>query len=163
MSAPTSLVSRLRSRLPAGVIVAAVYVVLSVVVTISAWRAPSVTYIGEGPDPIQGMWAIGWVPFAVSHGLNPLLSTSMNAPTGFDLLWPDPFSIPLILFWPVTALFGATVTYNLVITLSLALASFFAYLVIRRWVPGVVAAACGGLLYGFSPYMTGQMLGHISL
>jgi hypothetical protein len=163
MSAPTSLVSRLRARVPAGVIVAAVYVVLAVVVTISAWRAPSVTYIGEGPDPIQGMWAIGWVPFAASHGLNPLLSTSMNAPTGFDLLWPDPFSIPLILFWPVTALFGATVTYNLVITLSLALASFFAYLVIRRWVPGVVAAACGGLLYGFSPYMTGQMLGHISL
>jgi hypothetical protein len=163
MSAPASLVSRLRSRVPAGAIVAAVYLLLAIVVTISAWRAPSVTYIGEGPDPIQSMWAIGWAPFAVSHGMNPLLTTSMNAPSGFDLLWPDAFSIPLMLFWPVTALFGAMVTYDLVITLSLAVASFFAYLVIRRWIPGIVAAACGGLLYGFSPYMTGQSLGHLSL
>jgi hypothetical protein len=155
--------TRLRARVPDGVIVAAVYVVLAFLVTVSAWRAPSVTYIGEGPDPIQSMWAIGWTPFAASHAMNPLLSTYMNAPTGFNLLWPDAFSIPLMLFWPVTALFGAMVTYDLVITLSLALASFFAFLVIRRWVPGVVAAACGGLLYGFSPYMTGQMLGHVSL
>ncbi len=48
-------------------------------------------------------------------------------------------------------------------TLSLALASFLAFLVIRRWVPGVVAAAVGGALYGFSPYMTGQLLGHVNL
>jgi hypothetical protein len=155
--------NRLRSRVPAGAVVAAVYALLAIVVTVGAWHAPSTTYVGEGPDPIQGMWAIGYVPFAVGHGLNPLVTTAMNSPAGFDLLWPDPFALPLLLFWPVTALFGATVTYNLAITIGLALASFFAYLVIRRWVPGVVAAACGGLLYGFSPYMTGQLLGHVSL
>jgi hypothetical protein len=155
--------ARLRTRLPSGVLVAAIYGLLAVVVTISVWRAPSVTYVGEGPDPIQTMWAIGWMPFAVGHGLNPLLTTAVNAPTGFDLLWPDAFAVPLLVFWPVTALFGAMVTYNVVIALSLALASLLAYLAIRRWVPGVVAAACGGLLYGFSPYMSGQLLGHINL
>src|SRR5579864_9038141 len=156
--------SRLRSRVPAGVIVAAVFGVVAILLTVTAWRAPSVTYVGEGPDPIQGMWAIGWVPFAVSHGMNPLISFSMNSPTGFDLLWAQAYAVPIgLVFWPVTALFGAMVTYDLVVTLSLASAAFFAYLVIRRWVPGVVAAALGGFLYGFSPYMTGQYLGHISL
>jgi hypothetical protein len=155
--------TRLRARVPVGAVVAAVYALLAIGLTIGAWQAPSVTYIGEGPDPIQAMWAIGWAPFAAAHGLNPLLTTAMNSPTGFDLLWPDPFVLPLLLLWPVTTLFGATVTYNLAITIGLALASFFAYLVIRRWVPGVVAAACGGLLYGFSPYMSGQLLGHVSL
>jgi hypothetical protein len=152
-----------RARILTGTAVAAVYGVLAVLLTITAWRAPSTTYIGEGPDPISAMWGIGWVPFAVGHGLNPLLSTYLNHPTGIDLLWNDPQALPIAVLWPVTALFGATVTYNLVMTLSLALASFLAFLVIRRWVPGLVAAALGGLLYGFSPYMTGQLLGHVNL
>ncbi len=143
--------------------VAGIYVVLSVLLTLPAWTAPASTYIGEGPDPLQAIWAMGWVPFAIGHGLNPLVSYSMNAPTGFDLLWTQPSAIPVAVLWPVTALFGPMVTYNVVMTLSLALASLFAFLAIRRWVSGVVAAAIGGLVYGFSPYMTGQLLGHVNL
>lgn len=144
--------------------VLAVYVVLAVLLCINAWRAPATTYVGQGPDPIQQMWGIGWVPYAISHGLDPLYTHFLNQPTGTDILWSTPTALVVTLLWPVTALFGTTVTYDLVITLSLALASFFAFLVIRRWVPGgVVAAAVGGLLYGFSPYMTGQLIGHYNL
>jgi hypothetical protein len=151
-------------RIPPTLVVAAAYVVLAFLLTISAWGAPATTYVGEGPDPLQAMWAMGWVPFAVGHGLNPLITTHMNSPTGFDLLWADPYTLPVtVLTWPVTLAFGAMVTYNLVVTLGLALAAFCAYLAIRRWVAGTVAAAVGGVLYGFSPYMTGQYLGHVSL
>jgi hypothetical protein len=144
--------------------VAAVYVLLAVLLCINAWRAPSTTYIGQGPDPVGQMWGIAWVPYAISHGLDPLFTHFLNQPTGTDILWSTPTALVVTLLWPVTALFGATVTYNAVMTLSLALASFFAFLVIRRWVPGgVVAAAVGGLLYGFSPYMTGQLIGHYNL
>ncbi len=154
----------LRARIPSGLVVAAIYVVIAFVLTIATWRAPATTYIGEGPDPIQAMWGVGWVPFAATHGLNPLVSTAMNTPVGLNLLWADVFALPMgLVLWPVTVAFGATVTYNLVVTLSLALAAFLAYVVIRRWVPGVVAAACGGLLYGFSPYMTAQYFGHVGL
>jgi hypothetical protein len=156
--------TRLRARIPAGLAVAAVYVVIAFLLTIAAWRAPATTYIGEGPDPVQAMWGIGWVPFAATHGLNPLVSGAMNTPAGLNLLWADVFALPMgLVLWPVTVAFGATVTYNLVVTLSLALAAFLAYGVIRRWVPGVVAAAFGGLLYGFSPYMTAQYFGHVGL
>jgi hypothetical protein len=154
---------RLRERVPAGVAVAAVYVVIAFLLTIATWRAPSTTYIGEGPDPVQAMWGIGWVPFAAGHGLNPLVSTYVNAPAGMNMLWGNAFAFPMALLWPVTVTAGATVSYDLAMTLSLALAAFFAYLAIRRWVPGVVAAALGGLLYGFSPYMTAQYFGHLGL
>jgi len=163
MAAATAGAPRERARPFNAGYVAAAYALLALLLTISVWRAPSTTYIGEGPDPISAMWGIGWVPFAIAHGLNPLVSTALNHPTGINLLWNQPVAIPLAVLWPVTALFGAMVTYNLVMTLSLALASFFAFLVIRRWVPGAVAAAVGGALYGFSPYMTGQLLGHVNL
>ena len=151
-----------RGLIPAAV--GAVYLLLAVLLFIVAWRAPGSTYIGEGPDPIQQMWGIAWVPYAISHGLDPLYTHFLNQPTGTDILWSTPTALVAMLLWPVTALFGVTVTYNVVMTLSLTLASFFAFLVIRRWVPGsVVAAAAGGLLYGFSPYMTGQLIGHYNL
>ncbi len=156
--------TRLGGRVPAGVVVAAGYVVIAFVLTIATWRAPSTTYVGEGPDPVQAMWGIGWVPFAATHGLNPLVSTAMNTPAGLNLLWADTYAVPMgLLLWPLTITLGATVSYNLVVTVSLALAALLAYLVIRRWVPGVVAAALGGALYGFSPYMTAQYFGHIGL
>jgi hypothetical protein len=156
--------SLLRGRGLALATVGAVYLVLAVLLFLNAWRAPSTTYIGQGPDPIQQMWGIAWVPYAISHGLDPLYTHFLNQPTGTDILWSTPTALVVTLLWPVTALFGATVTYNLVMTLSLTLASFFAFLAIRRWVPGsVVAAAVGGLLYGFSPYTTGQLIGHYNL
>lgn len=144
--------------------VGVVYLLLAVLLCIKAWIAPATTYVGQGPDPIQQMWGIAWVPYAISHGLDPLFTHFLNQPTGTDILWSAPTALVVTVLWPVTALFGTTVTYDLVITLSLALASFFAFFVIRRWIPGgVVAPAVGGLLYGFSPYMTGQLLGHYNL
>jgi len=85
--------TRLGGRVPAGVVVAAGYVVIAFVLTIATWRAPSTTYVGEGPDPVQAMWGIGWVPFAATHGLNPLVSTAMNTPAGLNLLWADTYAV----------------------------------------------------------------------
>lgn len=153
---------RRRGLVSAGVGLA--YLMLAVLLCINAWRSPSLAYIGEGPDPIQQMWGIAWIPYAIGHGLDPVYTHLLNRPEGTDILWSTPTALVAALLWPITALVGATVTYNVVATLSLALAAFFAFLVIRRWVPGgVVAAAVGGLLYGFSPYMTGQLLGHYNL
>ena len=164
MTRPTAVTAFWQRRGVIPATVAAAYVVLAFLLCINAWLAPTTTYVGQGPDPIGQMWGISWVPYAIGHGINPLFTHFLNQPAGTDILWSTPTALVVTLLWPVTALFGATVTYNLVMTLSLACASFFAYLVIRRWVPGsIVAAAVGGLLYGFSPYMTGQLLGHYNL
>jgi len=43
------------------------------------------------------------------------------------------------------------------------LSAWTAYLAIRRYVPSRVAAALGGLVYGFSPYMRAHSAGHVNL
>ena len=59
-------------------------------------------------------------------------SPRINPPTGIDILWADrPHPDGHRPLAGDSAL-GTTFTYNLVITLSLALASFFAFLAIRR-------------------------------
>ena len=32
-------------------------------------------------------WSLGWWPYAVSHGTNPLFSDQIGAPHGYDLAW----------------------------------------------------------------------------
>ncbi len=47
------------------------------------------------------------------------------------------------------------------VTLALGLSAWCAFLAARRYVDSPVAAALGGLLYGFSPYMVAQSQGHL--
>ncbi|MGC1397294.1 hypothetical protein, partial [Candidatus Binatus sp.] len=65
------------------------------------------------------------------------------------------FSIPL----QVTV--GEPATYNLIITLALPLAAFSAFLLCRRVSRSFWPSVLGGYIFGFSPYMLGQVLGHL--
>jgi len=153
---------RRRGGLPRSAWVAAAYAAMALALTFRAWIDPQHQLIGTGSDPISGSWAISWVPFAIGHGTNPLFSDYMNSPSGINLFWNNTDGIPLLVLWPVTALWGAFVTFNVAITGGLAASAFTAFLAIRRFVPGYVAAAVGGALYGFSPYMVGQV-SHVDL
>ena len=64
---------------------------------------------------------------------------------------------------PVTSLFGPVVSYNLLTTLGFAFAAWIMTLALRRFTQGWISAAVGGLVYGFSPYMFSQALGHVGL
>lgn len=138
-----------------------VFIALAVVVKLSVWQAPLTAYGGTA-DVEQKMWFFTWTPFAITSHRNPFLSTFINYPTGINMTWNTPMPAIGVLFWPVTAVWGAIVSYNLVTTLSMALAALFAYLAIRRYVRGELAAAIGGLLFGFSPAMISQNTGHAS-
>jgi hypothetical protein len=143
--------------------VAASYALLAVLLTLPVWQSPLNHFVGGGGDPVGTIWGIVWIPFAAGHHLNPLFSDYINAPAGFNMLWKNPETIPMTVLWPVTAVWGPVATYNVVMTGSVVLAAFFAFLAIRRYVPGVLAPAAGGFVYGFSPYMLGHLLGHANL
>jgi len=64
-----------------------------------------------------------------------------------------------VAMWPFTSSLGPIFSYNLLVTLALALSAWCAFLAVRRYVESPVAAALGGLLYGFSPYMVAQSQG----
>ena len=130
----------------------AAYVALAVAVFSSAWQHPAGRWVGQDFDPILFIWHLRWVPFALAHGHDPLISDYLNYPDGFNLMWNTSILLPAFLLSPVTLLLGVVVAYNVLATLALALSAWCAYFALRRYVRRVPAAV-GGLLYGFSPFM----------
>jgi hypothetical protein len=140
-----------------------VYAALAVLLTSAAWTSPLTRFVGGGADSEQTMWFLSWPPFAVSHLHSPFVSTYINYPTGVNLLWNTSVLAPGFILSPVTAIWGPVATYNVVMTGSLVLSAWFGFFAIRRFVTSDIAAALGGLLYGFSPYVIAQLFGHTHL
>ncbi|TMD45908.1 MAG: hypothetical protein E6I86_13730 [Chloroflexi bacterium] len=138
----------------------ALYGLLALGLFAATWASPVSHVIGDGPDPPVFIWYLRWVPFAISHGLNPLFTSYLDFPDGINLMWQT--SVPLLglLLAPITLTLGPIFSYNLLMTASMALAAWCAFLAFRRHVARPWAAALGGLLFGFSPYMLAQSLGH---
>jgi hypothetical protein len=129
----------------------------------NTWFASTPSWIGFGGDPAIFAWMLRWSPFAWAHHLNPLVTTYLNYPEGVNLMWNTSLPAPALLLAPVTNGLGAVTAFNVLTTAALALSAWAAYFAIRDHAPWPPAALCGGLLYGFSPYMVGQSEGHPSL
>lgn len=125
-----------------------------------AWVNPTGRIIGVGEDPPQLIWFFSWPAYALTHGQSPFFSNAIDYPSGVNLMWNATMHLIGIVTWPIHALFGPVLTYNLVETLAPALSAWTAFLWMRRKVTHPVAAALGGALFGFSPGMLGQLLGH---
>jgi hypothetical protein len=95
---------------------------------------------------------MGWWPYAVSHGLNPLYSAQIGAPHGYSLAWATTTPTIGLLFWPVTAAFGVIVAYNLMLLLVVPVTAWAAFVVTRRLTGRFWAALLAGAAYGFSPF-----------
>src|SRR4029077_9060006 len=129
----------------------------------STWFAAEPRWVGVDTDPPLFMWYLRWTPYALTHGHTPLLTDHLQYPQGANLMWNTSMVVPALALWPVTALLGPVVAYNVLATGALALSAWCAFLVFRRHTGNGVAAALGGLVYGFSPYMVTQSYGHPSL
>jgi hypothetical protein len=121
----------------------------------TAWRAPTDRWIGGPVDPNLFIWSLGWIPFALTHGHDPLVTNYVAYPHGINLMWNTTVPFAGLVLTPVTLLFGAVFSYNVLATLSLALSAWCAYFAFRRYA-SPFAAAAGGLLYGFGPYTFAQ-------
>ena len=69
-----------------------------------------------------------------------------------------PYGFP---FWPLEALFGPVVAWNLLVLAVTFLACLFAYLWLRELELPLAAAALGGLAFGIAPYRLVQSGGHL--
>jgi hypothetical protein len=130
------------------------------------WRglfAGGTTIVGNTGDPSLWIWDLKWVPFALAHHLNPLVTSYLHYPGGANLMWNASIIFPALVLAPVTDLFGPIVSYNVVAVLGVSLSAWCAFLAVRRYTAGWLPAAVSGLLYGFSPYMAVQITGHAQL
>jgi hypothetical protein len=138
----------------------AMYALLAAAVFASAWVDPAGRWIGSPKDPQLFIWYLGWIPHQLSHGLNPLFTDYLSYPPGVNLMWNTSMIFPAIVLWPVTALLGPVVAYNLLITAGIALSAWCGFLAARRFVDRDLPCFLAGLIYGFSPGMIAQALGH---
>jgi hypothetical protein len=144
----------------------ALYLVISVVTLgHSALANPGHVIVGwDGfTDPSGYMWSLVWWPYALLHGLNPFFTHAIWAPTGTNVAAAATIPAAAIALWPVTALFGPVVSYNVLAILSPPLCGLTAYLLCRRLTDRHGASLMGGLLFAFSSYQLTESLGHANL
>ncbi len=155
--------SDLLEKVGADALVVAIYVFLAVVCFWDAWTKGLSTTAQPAGDIYDFMWFLTWLPHSLFHAHNPFFSDYANYPFGLNVIGSTSILLLGFLGSPITLLAGPVAAYNVLITLSLAGSATAAYFVIRRWVSWRPAAAFGGLVYGFSPFMIGEGLGHIHL
>jgi hypothetical protein len=151
------------SRIPAAALALGVYLLLAFGLFSSAWRDPTYLSVGAAGDAELFMWMLAWVPYSISHGLNPFFTDYLVYPQGANLLWTLIPIVPGLLLSPSMVLFGPVASYNLAMTLALATSAWCGYLAVNSLVQDRLGAFIGGLVFGFSPYMLAHSLGHPNL
>ncbi len=126
-------------------------------------RGLAAAKIGIGADPSLFMWFIKWWPYAIAHGINPFHTAIVWAPEGVNLTWSSAIPLPALVAAPLTAVLGPVASYNILMICAPALAAFCAYLLCGRITATYWPSVLGGFIFGFSPYMLGQMAGHVHL
>jgi hypothetical protein len=116
---------------------------------------------GSHGDYMQSVWFLGWVPHALVHGLNPFFSNAMFVPTGVNLAQNTESPLLGLVAAPFTLTLGPVVSANLLMVLAMPASATAAFVVLRKWRVWGPAAALGGLIYGFSPYMVAESLAHV--
>lgn len=114
-------------------------------------------HIGDGADPALNMWFLVWWPYALFHHINPVQTHAFWAPTGFNLTWQT--SIPLIslIAAPLTFSLGPITTLNLLCLISLPLSAWCTFTLCRYLTHNYWTSIVGGFIFGFSPFMVGQL------
>jgi len=140
-----------------------IYTGLAVALFSGAWVAPTTSSLGLAGDPQEIIWFLRWPSFALTHGQNPLFTNYIDYPAGVNLMWNSSALLPALALAPIGYLAGFVLAYNVLMTAGVALSAWTAFLLIRRFVSSSLAAGVGGLLYGFSPFMTAHSLGHSQL
>ncbi|MDA8065404.1 MAG: hypothetical protein M0031_07880 [Thermaerobacter sp.] len=120
-------------------------------------------FIGYGSDPTIFIWSLAWWPYAILHGLNPIVSKVVWAPQGVNLAWATSIPGVSLIAAPLTMIVGPVASYNILTILAPALNGTSAYLLIRYISKSNVGAIIGGYIYGFSSFEVGQLLGHMMM
>lgn len=125
---------------------------------------PSTFYIGVGSDPVLMMWLLVWWPHAIAHGLNPVLTHALWAPSGFNLTRGSSIPLASIIASPLTLMLGPVAAYNVLCLFSVAFDAWCAFVLCRYLTGSYWTSLLGGYLFGFSSFILGQLLlGHLHL
>lgn len=120
-------------------------------------------YIGRETDPPTFMWFFKWWLYALTHHLNPFISYVVWAPRGINLAWTTFVPLPALISFPLQLTIGEPGAYNFIVTFMPPLAALSAFFLCRRITGQFWPSILGGYIFGFSPYILGEVLGHLVL
>lgn len=143
----------------------AYYLLGALALTMFLWRDPASRVVTGNPyDTDQFAWFFRYDATAVAHlHLPDLITSAMNAPQGVSVMWNTFMLLPGVLLAPVTLLAGPQVSVTVLLTLGFAGSAAAMFYVLRRWGVRGMAAAFGGLAYGFAPALVQCASGHYDL
>lgn len=139
------------------------------VALVFAWPLPA--HLGDSlPGPIGGdtgvyVWNL-WVfrHEIVANGRFPFSTFEILALNpGVPLTLHNYTSLANLIAFPLLPLIGTVATFNILLIASGAISAFATFVFLRRLSSDAAAAWIGGLLFGFSPFMTARSMAHFSL
>ncbi|HEX7161845.1 MAG TPA: hypothetical protein VF223_11500 [Trebonia sp.] len=150
-----------------GALVASGYLAAAVALNWRLWLGfGTMSAVGD-PGPADNdlmAWFMRYAADAVAHGHLPaLVSTALNAPHGFPLMWNNSVLFPAVALAPVTLLAGPLASLTVLVTLGYAGSAAAMYWLLRRYGASVLAAGLGGAVFGFSPGMLNAGMDHYGM
>jgi hypothetical protein len=125
---------------------------------------PASHVLGDtGRDKTILMWSFLWWPHAIAHGHDPLAANVIWAPHGVNLAWVTSSPALSLALSPISETVGPVVAYNIAALAALPLTAWTTFLLARRLTGSFSASFVAGFLFGFSPYVVGQSVGHLNL
>ncbi|MEY9927397.1 hypothetical protein ABH926_002022 [Catenulispora sp. GP43] len=148
-----------------GLLLSLLYIGAAMFLTWKLLFHPTTSVMAGNPyDQFYFEWQLTAVEHAITHLQNPLFTHTMNAPDGMNLVANPQIIGPAAVLTPITALFGAPVSFALLTTFNLAATAITWRWFLRRHVVRTETAAfVGGLFLGFSPSMMSHSLAHPNL
>jgi hypothetical protein len=148
----------------AHVLSVAVYAILALALFSGIWPDPATAYVGVGSDPKQFIWFLTWVPYALSHHKNPLVTDWIFSQSGVNLAWNTAVPFIGVVMAPITWTAGPVLSYDVAMVLGLVASAWAAYYAARRLFGcRYFAALLTGFVYGFSPFAIAHASGHLHL
>lgn len=139
------------------------------VAVLFAWPLPlrlgSALLGAPGGDTGVYVWNL-WVfrHEIVSHGAFPFFTTEiLHATPPVPLTLHNYTPAANLVALPLLSVLGTVATFNLLVIASTALSAYAMFLLLQQQVGDPAAAWVGGVLYGFSPFMTARQMAHFSL
>jgi hypothetical protein len=116
-------------------------------------------------DTVQQVWWFEWLPWALTHGHDPLLTNAMwSRLGGVNVLSNTSWLAPAAVLSPITLLFGPVASFNVANLLAPVLSGWAAFALAGRFSRLAGARITAGGLYAFSPFvLRNTVLGHVGL
>lgn len=141
----------------------AVTAVLALTAYWPIWPGDSRQIAGIGADPWQAAWFLEWTATALAHGHNLWLTNYLEYPRGVNLGQNTLMPLLGVLISPITIAIGPIASFNVLVWLAFPVSATACFVLLVRWTTWMPAACIGALIYGFSPYMVAEGLGHLNI